>query len=257
MFSNNELISLKQLKRLVVFDLFSIAGLIIPRIATTASGRDGILSILLATLFAVIYAWIIISFAKKINVNLLDYSKHAAGRIITFIIGLLFVIKLFACCVFAARLFGEIINETLLEDTDRRIIILVLLIVAAYAASKGFEVRARIAEILYFIVIIPIFVFLLLGLMNINFSNLMPLFTQGSRKIITGGYEVFLTFSMLELLLFTAPLISYKKGDIKKEDIKHANIKKENSIFRYVLQAILIVSVLNLLFFVVIDNTSQ
>jgi len=253
MFSDNEKISLRQLKRLLVFDLISISGLIIPRIATASSGRDGFIAIILATLFALIYAWVILSFTKSINGNLLEFSKQSAGRIITFLIGSLFIIKLFACCVFAARLFGEVINETLLEDTDHRIIILLLLAVSAYAASKGFEVRARIAEILYFIVIVPIFVFLVCGLKKVDITNLMPLLTESTSNIITGGYQVFLTFSMLELLLFTAPLINYKKSDIKKG----------NSLFRSVLQALLIVSIINLLYFVVtvgilgIEETQQ
>lgn len=241
MFSENEKISLRQLKRLLVFDLFSISGLIIPRIATAASGRDGLIAIILATLFAFIYAWIILSFTKSINGNFLDFSKKNSGSVITFIIGLLLIIKLFACCVFAIRLFGEVINLTLLEDTDRRIIILLLLLVSAYAASKGFEVRARITEVLYFIVIVPIFLFLVFGLKDIDYSNLMPLFTEKTGNIITGGYEVFLTFSLLELLLFTAPLIHYDKSEIKKR----------NSLFHYVSGALLIVCVLNLLFFVV------
>jgi spore germination protein (amino acid permease) len=241
MFSENNKISLKQLKRLLVFDLFSVSGLIIPRIATAASGRDGVLAIILATLYAFIYVWIILSFAKCTNGNFLDYSTQYTGKILTFLIGTLYIVKLFICCVFAARLFGEVINQTLLEDTDSRVIILLLLCVSAYAASKGFEVRARIAEVLYFIVIVPVFVFLLLGLKEVNLTNIMPLFTRSAGDIIFGGYEVFLTFSILELLIFVAPLIRVKKSDITKGRKIHHAVSK----------ALVIVGILNVLLFIV------
>lgn len=241
MFSDNEKISLRQLKRLLVFDLFSISGLIIPHIAAIASGKDGIISIVLATLYAIIYSYFILSFAKLSGGKFLDYSNANLGKALTFIIGFLYILKLLISCMFAMRLFGEIINETLLEDTDPRIIILVILIVSAYSASKGFEVRARITEVLYFIVIVPIFIFLILGLSKVQLTNLMPLFTNSPGEIISGGYSVFLTYSVLELLLFTSPLIHFKNSDIKRG----------KKVYHYVIKALAITGVLNVLIFIV------
>ncbi|GEM_PF-346302 len=239
MFSENEKISLRQLKRLLIFDLFSVSGLIIPRIAVATAGKDGLITIILAVLYAFIYAWILVSLSKYTGGNYLDYCRRSLGRPLTFLIGILYIVKFFASCVFASRLFGEVINQTLLEDTDPRIIVLLLLIVSAYAASKGFEVRARIAEVLYFIVIIPIFVFLLLGLNKIQLSNLMPLFTESTKDIFIGGYNIFLTFSILELILFSAPLIKFK------------NIKKGKRLLHYIFRAIVVTGILDILLFVV------
>lgn len=241
MFSENDKISLRQLKRILVFDLFSVSVLITPRIATASAGKDGLITIILAVLYALFYAWVLLSLAKCTRGNYLDYSQKSLGSIITFIIGLLYIIKFSACCVFTARLFGEIINETLLEDTDPRIIILILLIVSAYSASKGFEVRARITEILYFIVIVPIFILLILGLSKIQLSNLTPLFTESVRDIFEGGYNVFLTFSILEVLLFCAPMIKLKRSDIKKG----------HRLLEYVSKAIILMGILEILLFIV------
>jgi spore germination protein (amino acid permease)/Ger(x)C family germination protein len=241
MFSDNEKISLRQFKRIIVFDLFSISGLIIPRIAVDFAGRDGFSAIILGTIITLIYAAIIIFITKNLNENFMDYSIHNAGRLITFIIGALYIIKLFACCVFATRLFGEVINETLLVDTDPRLIIIMLLLISAYAASKGFEVRARIVEVLYFIVIVPLLIFLILGLRDADMSNLMPIFTERPVDIVTGGYAVFLTFSLLELILFTAPFIQVSK----------TNVSKERSIFSYVVQALIIGGIMDILLFII------
>ncbi len=241
MFSDNEKISLRQLKRLLVFDLFGVSGMIIPRIATATSGKDGLITIILAVLFAFIYAWIILSLVKCTGGNYLDYCRRSMGKILTFVIGIIYISKLFVCCVFATRLFGEVINLTLLEDTDPRVIILILLVVSAYAASKGFEVRARIAEVLYFIVIVPIFIFLILGLSKIQLANLMPLFTEGAGNIFAGGYNVFLTFGILEVLLFSAPQIKIKQSDIKKG----------KRLLHYVTRAIIVAGILDVLLFVV------
>lgn len=241
MFSDNNKISLRQLKRLLVFDLFSISGLIIPHIAAIASGKDGIISVILATLYAIVYAYFILSFAKLAKGRFMDYSNETLGKVFTFVIGFLYILKLMISCMFAMRLFGEIINETLLEDTDPRIIILLILIVSAYAASKGLEVRARITEVIYFLVVVPIFVFLILGLSKVDLTNLMPLFTNSPSDIISGGFSVFLTYSVVELLLFTAPLIHFKTADMKKG----------RKVYHYVIQALVITGILNVLIFIV------
>lgn len=241
MFANNNKISLRQLKRMLVFDLFSVSSIIIPRIAFVSTGRDGGIAIILGTLYALIYAFIILSFAREIKGDYLNYSKENVGSLLTFVIGVLYIIKLFACCVFASKLFGDLIKVTLLEDTDNRIIILLLLVLSAYLASKGFEARARVAEILYLIVLIPIFLFLILGIKDIDVTNLMPILSEDTKTIMYGGYEVFLTFSIIELLLFAIPFIKYRTTDAKKN-------RKLSS---YVGQALAIVCVFNLLFFIV------
>ncbi len=241
MFAENNKISMKQLKRLLVLDLICVSGLIVPRIATVASGRDGAISIILATLYALVYAFIVLSLAKSMKGDYFVYSNENIGSILTFVIGLLYIFKFFACCVFAARLFSEVIKETLLSDTDNRVIILLLFVLSAYAASKGLEVRARIAEIIYFIILVPVVLFLLLGLAKVDITNLTPILTENTSTIMIGGYEVFLTFSVIELLFFSIPYIKYTSKDKKKG----------RKLSGYIGQALVIVGVLNLLFFVV------
>ena len=241
MFSDNEKISLRQFKRIIVFDLLSVSGLIIPRIAVGFAGRDGLSAIIVGTIIAIIYAAIIILITKNLNENFLDYSIHNAGRFITFIVGALFIVKLFVCCVFATRLFGEVINETLLPKTDSRIIFIMLLLISAYAASKGFEVRARITEVLYYIVIVPLLILLLFGLRDAHISNLMPVFTESPIDIMKGGYGIFLTFSLLELILFMESFIK----------INNTKVSKERNIFSYTLQAVVIGGIMDLLLFIV------
>lgn len=239
MFSSNHKISAKQLKRLIVVDLFSVTGIIVPKIAASVLGKDGVLGIILATVYALLFLWILFIIAKEIKESYIQYANEAGGSIFAFIVGFLYSIKIILSGGFIVRLFGEVIKATLLEDTDLRIIILLLLLVAAYMASKGFEVRARVAEIIYFFILIPILSLLFLGLKNIELSNLMPLFNGEIRKLISGSYSIFLIFTLLDLLLFCIPMVrTYNKGR-----------KKARGIYSYVAGGILIVSIFNLVVF--------
>lgn len=241
MFSDNDRISLRQFTRLLVFDLFSVSGLIIPNIAAASSGRDGLLAICIGTLLAFIYGYLILSLCKQAGGRYLNYCDDTFGRFVTFFVAIPYIVKLFLCLVFSAKIFGQVINQSLLADTDNRIIIIFLLMASAYAASKGMEVRARITEIIYFLVIIPVILFLVLGIRKVDPANLTPLFTESVNDIGLGSYLVLLTFSALEMMIFAAPMIHYRKSDIKKG----------KRLFNYAGRAIIITGILDVLMYIV------
>lgn len=244
MFSKNERISAKQLKRLIVIDLFSVIVIIAPRIAVSILGKDGGVGIILASVYALIFAWIIMILSKDVKGSYIGYIKESVGSFLAYIIGLIYIIKIIFTGGLLVRLFGEVIKATLLKDTDLPIIILIVLLVAGYMASKGFEIRARVAEIIYLFILIPILLLLLFGFENIEISNLMPLFQANIVEIASGSYSIFLIFSLLDLLLFAVPMVRLNHDlDSSKGS------KKVRSIYSYVAGGILIVSVFSLMIF--------
>lgn len=256
MYLDNEKISRRQMKRLIVFNIFSISWLIIPRLATYRAGRDGLISLLLGLFFSFIFIIFIGFITKNMSGNLMSYSKDKCPKIITFFLGVFYIIKYFAYLVLCGRLFAEVIKETLLEDADVRFIILMLLLISAYSASKGFEVRARITELLYFVVLIPVIIFLLLGLKSVDPSNILPLFTESKQDIIFSGYSIFITFSSLEFMLFSMRYIEEKPVKSQPEGIMNDKQEKslkifQNSNLNYILNALLIVGIIDLLIYLV------
>ncbi len=256
MYIDNEKISRRQMKRLMVFNVFSISALMIPRIVVANAGRDGLISIIIGLFLALLFIIFIGFISKHMSGNFMEYTKKKCGSIIAYIVGAFYIIKYFACLVLCGRLFAEVIEETLLEDTDVRLIILLLLILSAYSASKGFEVRARITEILYFIVLIPSSILLVFGLASIDLANLLPLLTESTSEIIYGGYLVFITFTTLEFLLFSSYNIQDKAVKSPPEHKYNSKQEKAFKLFKdsnlnYILNALAIVGIIDILLYVV------
>lgn len=240
MYSENEKISLRQLKRLIVFDFFGVISLIVPYLIVNTTGYDGILAILIGGIFAVIYLLIILYFVKNIKESYLTFSKRSVGTVLTFIIGALYVIKFSASIVFFTKLFSEVINQTLLEDYPAILIIIPMILVAGYLAYKGVEVRARVSEVLYFIILVPILIYLLTGVKKVDLSNLTPILNQRFDYTLLGAGAFFLLFNILELLLFIKPFV---KVDVPKRPLVQ-------SLFSYSLQSIIIIIGFSILFFI-------
>lgn len=236
MLAGNNKISSPQLKKLIVFDMISISMMIVPKIASTGAGKDGLISIFLGAILALIYSLVLLYFSKNIAGNYFSYASDSAGRLLAFVFGSLYMVKFFFFTMFAVNLFANIINETLLPNTSYKIIVLALIALSYYLSTKDLEVKARLTELLYYLVIIPLVILFLLGIPKLNVSNLLPLFTDSTSSTLQTGFYVFLTFSAVELILFASPFAG-NEYDKKK---------------RNVIYSILTITFINVLIFVVV-----
>ncbi|NLJ90677.1 MAG: GerAB/ArcD/ProY family transporter [Clostridiales bacterium] len=258
MYLNNERISTNQLKRLIVFNLLSISLLVIPSIAVSSAGREGLISILIALLFALIYSFYIGFVSKATSGNLIKYSKDKCGGFLTYIVGLFYILKYIACLILYVKLFARVIKETLLEDGNIRLIILMLILASAYLASKGLEVRARIAEILYLIILVPVALFLILGLKKLELGNILPIITGERKDIIYGAYRIFIIFTSLEFLIFKMDLIrveSKRNQDKKTRRLGYVSKPFINTKLAYILKALFVAGIINVLVYLVTVGT--
>ena len=103
---------------------------------------------------------------------------------------------------------------------------ILLLLTVVYLTRKGIECRARIAEIIILIAVVPIVIILLLGLSDMKISNLAPFFTASSADVITGSYMISMLFGGIELLLLVTPYL-----------------KEPNKIGKVAVQSIILVAV--------------
>lgn len=218
MYSQNEKISLRQLKRLIVFDLFGVLAMIAPFVISGQTGYDGLGAFLFAALLLFLYLLLFFFYLKQIKEPYMDYIRIHLGKCITFIFGLLYIIKFFVTLVMLTKIFINLINTTILPDYSAISIGIPFLIVAGYLAYQGIEVRARYAEVLYFIVLIPIVALYLFTLKDIEIANLTPVFQTETAQIFHAGFLFFLLFNQLEMLLFIKTNISPKNPQSKVEN---------------------------------------
>jgi spore germination protein (amino acid permease) len=240
MIFNNQKISSSQFFQMMLLNIISISLMIIPKVTASTAGKDGVFSILLGAVFALIYSLILLFLSKNSTQEYFSSISKQAGRFISFLFNLLYLSKFFIALIFAIHLFTNIISETLLPNTDTRIIVLTLIITALYIASKKLEVRMRLFELLYYIILIPLIFFFLLGVPKINISNLLPLLTSSSGSILKTSISVFLMFSPMEFLLFTKAQV---------------DVKDQRVLIKKLIRTILLITTIHLLIFVVVIGT--
>lgn len=110
----------------------------------------------------------------------------------------------------------QMIRTTFMDELSPIIIILVLMIVSIYEASRGLEVSVRTVEFFGPIVVASLILFIVLGFNNIDLTVLLPIYEDSTlSRINMGAIEASLIFTDPNLLSMTFPSLSNKKDVVK------------------------------------------
>lgn len=212
----NDQISIRQLSVLLIINIFGTGVVILPRTVTALAGTDGWLAVLVATLLAVGCCYLITSLTKL-------YPKKSFYEYVSIItvkpIGLLLtgglVIRLLLHMGLMLRASLEIIKATMLPTTPIWLLSVVLILLSGYGASKGYETRARLAEILVVIILLPIIFVFATAAFNVDYTNLLPTLTVPPSQLLKGGLISLSSFVGIELLLLVTPYVNQPQAITK------------------------------------------
>ena len=209
----NDKISLYQLQVLLVLDLFGTGVIMVPRFAASFGGADGWLVVTMSGL-AMLFCTYLVSSAGRLfpRDSFVSYANRLLGRPLGIFVALGLIAKIVAGIAIELRIFTEIVRETMLPSTPYSVIFLSIIGVAAYAAGKGFETRARLAELLVPIVFLPFAGVLTLAAIGADYTNLLPMLQASEpSNILLGGIIIAMGYKGIEYLLLIHPYIENPK----------------------------------------------
>lgn len=210
----NDKISLRQLQILLVLDLFGTGVITVPRVAAGFSGENGWLATAAAVAVMLVYAYVAASVSRIFpDKGFVEYSCRLLGRPLGLAAGFLLVAKIIIGISLEMRIFIEVVRETMLLRTPYTVIFTCIIGAAAYAAGKGFETRARLAELLAPLVFIPFTLVLLLAAIDADYTNLLPIMrTKSPADVIAGGIFIGTGYKGIEYLLLVHPFLENPQG---------------------------------------------
>ena len=134
--------------------------------------------------------------------TVVDWCRSVCGNGIGTILLLGLVGKLLLDGMLELRIFSEIICRFMLPATPVWVLSLVLLLVAGALAAQGTECRGRTAEILFFLVAIPLLLVLLAVAASTQYARVLPLTLPSPSGIGAGLAEMSIVCRGLVFLYF-------------------------------------------------------
>ena len=226
-FAQNESISPRQLYRLYVFNLLGVGTLVLPN-NLAKLGKYGFISIALGVFMAWLFMWIV-SEVREQKKSIYDRSFGKTTHAKMLIYDLIIVIYELSQAAFLAWIFVKLIRDSLIPDESFTVVLLVIMAVCAYALSGGVECRARVYEVVFFFVLIPLAAMLLFALSDVRLDYLMIKdrvgVDFGIADIFAGAYYVFAaSISVFNILFVRARTASQIRGSVSKAIFTYAGI---------------------------------
>ena len=216
-FAENQKISLRQLQVLLLLDCFGTAVLFLPAELAQLSG-NGCWFLALGGGIAFVVSSILLSQAGRRmgEGTAVEWFQSCFG----IFGGTVLLVGLAGNLLFSSftelRIFSEVVCRTMLPNTPLWIISLLILAVGMMWARQGAECRGRAAEILFFMVIIPILVVLISVAISAEYGNVRPWEFPDSRGFLGGIGTLSMTFQGLLFLYFVFPSLR-KTSAVRKK----------------------------------------
>lgn len=216
MFAHNGKISARQVRILIILQMFNVGVLILPRICTQYVGRNGYILPILGIILGILYLLCIYSLTSIFpEYTFVEILESIMPKPIATIILLIFVLKILGDIGLELRMFGELISQIMLTKTPLAVIVLVMLLTVSYLAKSGIEALGRMGEILIYFIFIPLGIMLLIGLFNTDYREVMPFFQTNLKDVGFGTLAVSFMFVPLEFLLMTNRMMIKPKKMLK------------------------------------------
>ncbi|KMK76222.1 GerAB/ArcD/ProY family transporter [Alkalihalobacillus pseudalcaliphilus] len=195
---------LEQITNRQVTMLFSLhhlgsAFLLLPGSLATTAKQDAWISISFSLFFALFLLLLHILLSKKMqNRSLTSYILFLFGRPLgRFIIFIYIICYPLLISMTVLRDLGDFLGNAYLTVTPPEAFYFIFLVCVYYAIRSGLSTIGRLAELLFFIVVLLFAIGYIPLLFDFELANLQPIFDQGLKPVIAGSFTL-LSFPYFE-----------------------------------------------------------
>ena len=206
MFAENRKISLRQLQVLLLLDCFGTAVLFLPAELAQVSGKACWLAAFFGGLVFTGLSFLLAYVGSSLpEGTAAEWFRLCFGTVWGSVLSLGLAVVLLFCGILELRIFSEVVCRFMLPNTPVWVIALVILLVSGAFAAQGMECRGRSAEILFFVVALPLVIILIAVAVSSEYGKVLPLELPDFRGIVQGISAMSIVFQGLLFLYFIFP----------------------------------------------------
>lgn len=211
MFSENNQISGRQVFRLLTYDFLGMGTLLLPTMLADTAGRDGIFCILAGILSTFLYLKLLRYLLKGMKTSYSDFLKQNCGKICGYVLWGGYFLYFILMASYTAYLFSTLMLNGLVENVSFYLVLLLILLLAFYGMAGGIEGRARVYEMLFWFLMIPLFLMLFAACREVKPAYWSPVFVADGKEVLNGSYYVFFCYSMVSIVLFLKEYVADRR----------------------------------------------
>lgn len=210
MFSENGLISEKQMRRMIIMPCYASLIFVIPHLSAKQFDKNLVPGLAAFFLFAVIYVGFLWRISGRISERVLEgdglvrKASKIAGKGFAVWNGIRFSIRsaFYVSLSIAVLCEGEVPYASKYQNRIDFLVVIPLLVICIYGASRNLEKQGRICELLFWLLFIPFVFVVLFGIRGMNFKLLQSSTSLSLNKMCESAYGLLPFLLPAEYLLF-------------------------------------------------------
>lgn len=225
MFSYNEKISEKQLRRMVVLPVFASVIFVLPYLSARLFDTSVLPGLLVFLVLAGVYVLYVYGMGEWF-----EHSRQATGtegyisaltesgiigKVLTLIQLARLIVRLAFYILLAIAILEEAQVPFMVKTSDQVysniLVVLPLLLVGIYGANVKVEKQGRIHEMLFWLMFIPFLLMILFGLQEVDYGIFVPQVDKTFRKLLLYGYMLLVFVLPVENYLYLRPALRQHK----------------------------------------------
>ncbi|HHX24016.1 MAG TPA: endospore germination permease [Thermoanaerobacterales bacterium] len=211
MLTNNDKITVPQTVAIMITSIIQI-GLSLPREAAVYGESDGWLLVIIGGILAFLASLVLSTLIRRFpNDTFIEYSEKVVGKVPALILGIVLIIYFAYATSVIVQISAEVINAFMLQRTPREFVIITQMLLTVYLIRHGVEPMARIAEILFPVLIVPIFAMYFIAIPKADFTELLPILNTPLKSFALGSLNAMFSFFGIEILLMLGPYMRSPK----------------------------------------------
>ncbi|WP_350344098.1 GerAB/ArcD/ProY family transporter [Proteinivorax tanatarense] len=184
----------------------------LPREITATAGRDGWVTVTVATVLVLLYSQICIYYAKMFpDKTLAQSSVLVLGKYLGSALIVLYAIYTFFTAAIVLRMFMELVYVYLQITVPLLFAMFINMVVIVYLSRCGLSTVARFTIVVLYATA-PLFFLFFQPIMFREYVNLLPVFEKGIAPSLLATQEAVLAFLGVELILIFYPYINNKNS---------------------------------------------
>lgn len=210
MFSGNGKVSVRQMYRLLILEIFGISSLILPGNLARICQNDGFFAILAAAiLWAILLRVILRCRYRREQKNGQADTMPDPRSDVTLLSKIRSLIFMVICSIaggFLLYVLSSLVENQLLDTGYLWLVVLTVLFAGGYGIIRGLECRARMYEVLFWFLIVPLLFVMILGTFEVKADYWLPVFACGWRSF---GLGVLLSMAAMSPALISVLFLPF------------------------------------------------
>lgn len=219
MFADNWKISLRQISRIMILDLFGLSSLVLPKMLADMTGADGIFCFILGLAGGILLLGLIQGNVQYMQGSYYEYLKKTMGQILSDIFMVFYLLYFIILAGYVLYQLDILILSWLLPKGNYWVVEVLLLLLAAYGTFRGIEGRVRIYEILFWFLGIPLLIMLIFAAGSVDTDMWTPIFSTNGKEYMKHSITVWSYLLPLSGLLFLKQFVKKPEKLVKSGEI--------------------------------------